>query len=314
MRPDQTPLAPRRVFLQATVTAIAAALIARAAYTQTSAGLVATPIADKLQLIVGAGANIVVSETSDGLVLVDSGASRHTDALMAALTELHGDATVHTLINSHWHPAQVGGNEAIGARGARIVAHEKTRLHLNTDHYRPDEQRYQPALAEAAWPDESFYTSYTATIGGRQIEMGHLLEAHTDGDIFVRFGDANVIAVGDALAPEEDPKLDWFGGGWLGGRVDSLALLLKQSDAGTVFVPGTGPTVDRAYVQAEHDTMLTLFERFVELVREGMGPEDLLAAGVLDGIGRTFDDPPAFVYAAHKGFWAHHNTLSPDIV
>jgi hypothetical protein len=60
--------------------------------------------------------------------------------------------------------------------------------------------------------------------------------------------------------------------------------------------------------------MLTLFERFVELVREGMGPEDLLAAGVLDGIGRTFDDPPAFVYAAHKGFWAHHNTLSPDIV
>jgi hypothetical protein len=68
MRPDHTPQAPRRVFLQGTVTAIAAALIARAAYPQTSAGLVATPIADKLQLIVGTGANIVVSETSDGLV------------------------------------------------------------------------------------------------------------------------------------------------------------------------------------------------------------------------------------------------------
>ena len=57
------------------------------------------------------------------------------------------------------------------------------------------------------------------------------------------------IAVGDALAPTGDPVLDWWGGGWLGGRVDSLALLLARSDAETRFVPSYGPVIGRAEVQ-----------------------------------------------------------------
>ncbi len=46
---------------------------------------------------------------------------------------------------------------------------------------------------------------------------------------------------------------DWFGGGWLGGRVDALAFLLERSDKDTRFVPSYGPVVGRADVQKEHD-------------------------------------------------------------
>jgi hypothetical protein len=60
--------------------------------------------------------------------------------------------------------------------------------------------------------------------------------------------------------------------------------------------------------------MLVLFEHMVERVRKGESAEDILEAGVLNGLARTFDDPLKFLYAAHKGMWAHHNTLSPDIV
>ena len=60
--------------------------------------------------------------------------------------------------------------------------------------------------------------------------------------------------------------------------------------------------------------MLRLFESFVELVRKGDSAEDVLAAGVMDVTGRAWADPLKFVRAAHKGMWAHHNTLSPDIV
>jgi hypothetical protein len=108
--------------------------------------------------------------------------------------------------------------------------------------------------------------------------------------------------------------LDWFGGGWLGGRVDALALLLEISDEQTQFVPSYGPVVDRATVQVEHDMMLVLFERIVERVRKGESAEDVLEAGVMRDLSRSFDDPLKFLYAAHKGMWAHHNTLSPDIV
>ena len=39
----------------------------------------------------------------------------------------------------------------------------------------------------------------------------------------------------------------------------------------------------------------------------------MLEAGVLKGL-RTFKDPHAFIHAVHKGLWAHHNKLSPDVV
>jgi hypothetical protein len=123
-----------------------------------------------------------------------------------------------------------------------------------------------------------------------------------------------VIAVGDALSPVRDPELDWFGGGWLGGRCDSLKLVLGLIDARTKVVPGYGGAVDRAAVQKEYDMMLGLYERFRDLVRKGFSAEDVLAAGVLDATGRTWADGRAFVRSAHKGMWAHHNTLSPDIV
>jgi hypothetical protein len=57
-----------------------------------------------------------------------------------------------------------------------------------------------------------------------------------------------------------------------------------------------------------------LFGRMVERVRRGETAADMLEAGVLDGLGRTFTDPAKFLYDLHKGFWAHHNALMHDIV
>ncbi len=228
--------------------------------------------------------------------------------------QLPGAEHPHTLFNTHWHLEQVGSNARLGRAGAHIVAHEKTRLRLATGYYLPEEDRYEPPLPEEAVPSESFFTTGTMTIDERRVDYGYLLEAHTDGDIYVHFRDANVIAVGDAVSPARDPELDWFGGGWLGGRVDSLKLLLDVSDGATRFVPSYGSVIGRKEVQAERDMMLEIFGRMVDLVRKGDSAEDIVAAGVMNGLGRKFDDPLKFVYAAHKSLWAHHNTLSPDIV
>ena len=194
------------------------------------------------------------------------------------------------------------------------MAHEKTRQRLAYGYYRPTEDRYEKPLPKEAVPSESFYTTGDATVGGEKIEYGYLLEAHTDGDIYVHFRNANVIAVGDALSPARDPELDWFGGGWLGGRCDSLKLLLTLGNATTKFVPAYGSAVGRADVQKEYDMMLKLFERFVELVRKGDSSKDIVDAGVLAETGRDWKDPQKFAYDAHKSMWAHHNTLMPDIV
>ena len=301
----------RRAILQGAVGAAAAVSLPRSF----AAGTIdVTSITDNLALLAGAGGNVLALTTSEGLVLVDSGAADARAVLLETLGGLPGGARVRSLFNTHWHLDQIGANESIGASGATIVAHEKTRLRLAAGYYLPAEDRYEKPVAVPAQPTESFYTTGEATIGGQRIDYGYLLEAHTDGDCYVRFRDANVIAVGDVVSPLRDPELDWFGGGWLGGRVDSLKLLLTLGDQRTKFVPSYGPVIGRAEVQAEHDMLLALFERFFELIRKGDSAEDMLAAGIMNDTGREWQDPLKFVHAVHKGLWAHHNTLSPDIV
>src|SRR3977135_1400078 len=176
------------------------------------------PVSEGFVMLTGAGGNVLVRTASTGQVLVDSGAAAFTDAVLKRLRGLPGGGRVTTLFNTHWHREQVGGNLAFGRSEAKIIAHEKTRAHLATDYYLQDEDRYEKALPAGAPPSVTFFSGDETLAGNERIEYGHLLEAHTDGDIYVFFRDANVLAAGDAISPVKDPELDWFGGGWPGGR------------------------------------------------------------------------------------------------
>jgi cyclase len=285
---------------------------ARNAFSQQSPAIV--PVRGGFVMLTGAGGNILARTAGAGQVLVDSGAAEFTDAVLNRLRALPGGGRVTTLFNTHWHREQVGGNLAFGRSEARIIAHEKTRAHLATDYYLQDEDRYEKALPAEARPTVTFFTGDHTLPGDERIEYGHLLEAHTDGDIYVFFKDANVLAAGDAISPLRDPALDWFGGGWLGGRVDAQEKLLKLSNAETRIVPSYGPVVGRTELQAEFDMTRVLFDRMLDLVRKGMSAQDMLDAGLMKDLNRTFRDPYRFAYDAHKGYWAHHNSLAPDVL
>jgi glyoxylase-like metal-dependent hydrolase (beta-lactamase superfamily II) len=285
---------------------------ARDAFAQVSLSVV--PVRDGFVMLTGAGGNILVRTANTGQMLVDSGSVQFIDAVQLSLRGLPGAGRVTTLFNTHWHREQVGGNLAFGRSGATIVAHEKTRAHLATDYYLEDEDRYEKALPKEARPTVTFFTGDRTLASDKRIEYGHLLEAHTDGDIYVFFRDANVLAAGDAISPSKDPELDWFGGGWLGGRVDAQEKLLKLTDAQTRIVPSYGPVVGRAELQAEFDMTRQLFDRMLELLKQGMSAQDMIDAGLMKGLNRTFHDPFRFVYNAHKGYWAHHNSLGGEVL
>jgi glyoxylase-like metal-dependent hydrolase (beta-lactamase superfamily II) len=285
---------------------------ARSAFSQSSPAVV--PVSEGFVMLTGAGGNILVRTGSTGQVLVDSGAAESIEAVHAQLRKLPGGGRVTTLFNTHWHRDQVGGNLAFGQSGATIIAHEKTRARLATDYYLGVEDRYEKALPKAAHPTVTLFSGNKTLAGSERIEYGHLVEPHTDGDIYVFFRDANVLAVGDAISPVKDPILDWFGGGWLGGRVDSQEKLLKLVDEKTRIVPSYGPVMGRAELQAELDMTRMLFDRMLVLVKKGMSAQDMLDAGVMKDLSRTFRDPYRFAYDAHKGYWAHHNSLGPDVL
>src|SRR3981081_2194692 len=264
------------------------------AFSQESPAVV--PVSEGFVMLTGTGGNVLVRTASTGQMLVDSGAAAFTDAVLADLRGLPGGGRATTLFNTHWHREQVGGNLTFGRSGVTIIAHEKTRAHLATDYYLQKEDRYEIAQPAAAHPTVTFFTGDQILAGQERIEYGHLLEAHTDGDIYVFFRDANVLAAGDAISPLKDPVLDWFGGGWLGGRVDAQEKLLKLGDEKTRIVPSYGPVVGRAELQDESDLTTVLFDLMLEFIKQGMSAQDMLDAGLMQGLSRTFRDPFRFAY------------------
>ena len=263
----------------------------------------------RLSLITTGGTNVVALLTADGLVLVDTGAPEQTERLLASL-----DTPVVKAFNTHYHLQNTGANEALRKKGAAIVAHENTRIWMATPVWSPADDRYRQPRPKGAHPTETFRKDGSITLGGEQIDYGYLIEAHTSGDIYVFFRDSNVLAVGDVASPVRDPELDYFTGAWIGGRADALAKLVKLCDANTKIVPGFGPVMTRADLQAERDLMKTIYDRAVDRIRQGDDAGDMLEAGVLKGLPRTWKDPRGFLYDVQKGLWAHHNKLNPNVV
>ena len=233
---------------------------------------------------------------------------------MASLRQLSSGGRVGNGVQHPLAPGEHRGERLLRQGGATIVAHENTRLWMATPTWLPAEDRYRPPRPRDAHPTKTFYVDGSMNAGGERIDYGYLIEAHTSGDIYVFFRDSNVLAVGDVASPARDPELDYFTGAWIGGRVDALDRLLALSDDTTRIVPGYGPVMSRAELQAERDMMKTIYDRTVDRVRQGDNVEDMLEAGVLNGLARTWKDPRRFLHDVHKGLWAHHNKLSPNVV
>ncbi len=267
-------------------------------------------LTDRVTVISGAPANVVALSSGDGIVLVDGGSSATAHAVRASLNGAH----VRTLFNTHYHADQTGGNALFGAAGAEIHAHEITRQWLATDFYVPAEDRWVKALPKAAWPAKTFRQKGELKAGAETIEYGYLLEAHTRGDIYVFFRESNVLAVGDVASPLRDPVLDWYSGGWLGGRVDALDDLLALANDATRIVPAYGPVMTRAELKVERDMMRHLYDRTTELTDHGRSARDMLEAGVLNEVERKFNDPYRFLYDVCKGHWAHYTNFGGNIV
>src|SRR5262252_3242506 len=269
----------RRDFLKS---AVAGALpmwaYSRALYAQSS----------PMTIVDAGGSNVLCFNTGEGYVLVDSGAPKSGNTIIAALGP---NAKVTTLFNTHYHLEQTGNNEQFAALGAKIIAHEHTRQWMSTDYWIPDEDRYEKARPKGARPTETFRTTGSLKAGSEQIEYGHLPLAHTDGDLYVFFKTSNVLAVGDVASPLRDPSLDSFTGAWIGGRVDAMDTILKLSDEQTKIVPAAGPVMTRAEFKAERDMMEEVRSRVWKHVLQGESPTEMLEAGVLNGLPRTWKDP-----------------------
>jgi len=267
-------------------------------------------LTEQMAVVDGGGSNVLAFSTGEGVVLVDGGAPKSFDTIMASLG---ANARVNTLFNTHHHVDQTGNNESF-SKATKIIAHKRTLEWMSADHWIQADDRFEKARPKGARPTETFLTTGSLKTGGEQIDFGYLPLAHTNGDIYVHFRNANVLAVGDVASPLRDPALDYLTGAWIGGRVDAMDVLLALANEQTRIVPAYGPVLSKAEFKAERDMMEEVRKRLFDQVREGDGPKDMLERGVLKGLARSWNDPYKFLYDAAKGLWAHHDKLGPNVV
>jgi cyclase len=271
------------------------------------ADLAVQQLGKDVAVISGAGGNVVVAGAGDELVMVDGGAAGKSKDLLAAVAKEFGGREVRTLFNTHWHPEQTGSNLALARKGATIVAHANTKLWLGTDIKRPYESETFKALPAEARPSKIFYDTDEIAFGEGKIRAGYMLQAHTDGDIYVHFPEANILAAGGAVSSDRWPLIDWWTGGWMGGLVEGLETLLQLANADTRIVPADGPVMTRADLQEQRDMFADLFLKIRDkLLFAGLSPDEAVAAKPAAGLMPEWGSPDRFIRLAFQSYWGYY--------
>jgi cyclase len=305
----------RRNFLADAMPVMLAAVAWRPADTSAAdAPLEVTQLGERLWQIAGAGGNVTVFGSSEGVLLVDGGATAHSKRLLAEVRRLTGTERVHTLFNTHWHHDQTGSNEVLGKAGTRIIAHENTRLWLTTDVESKWEGRVYQPLPKVAQPGKTFYEDGTLQFGGERIDYGYLPQAHTDGDIYVFFRNANVLVAADIAAAGAYPVIDYITNGWIGGMTTALQTLTTLADERTRVVAGRGAPLTKAQVSAEYTVLNTLRQRLSKLMAQGMSAQEMIDARPAQEFEAQWGDATLLIRNSYPGMAHRARELGVAIV
>ena len=230
----------------------------------------------------GAGGNIGLLTGDDGVVLIDDQYAPLTDKIVAAIRTV-SDEPIRFVINTHLHPDHTGGNENFGRMGAVIVGHDNVRRQMEISGY--DETPPFVTFSE----DMSFY------LNGEKVYVFKIPDAHTNGDSFIRFENANVIHTGDTFRTTGYPYIDTNNGGTFLGTIRAHDLLIDISDVNTKILPGHGVVTDVNEVRDTRDMLLTIRDRVQNAINEGMSVGEAQAAGL------TADFDPRYRPAGNFG-------------
>jgi|SoiMethySBSTD1v2_1073268.scaffolds.fasta_scaffold211054_2 glyoxylase-like metal-dependent hydrolase (beta-lactamase superfamily II) len=276
---------------------------------QTGNVLAAIPLTDDIALVTGAGANVVVVTSPDGVLLVNGGPPNSSRELLEFVRTHSAGKNVQAVFNTDWHLENTGSNESLGNLGAKIIAHENTKLWLGTDILVEWENRTYPARPKNALPNQTFYTTGKMTFGKHEIRYGHLGQAHTDGDIYVFFPAENILITGDVFRVGAYPIPDYCTNGWLGGLANATKALVGLTDAKTRVVPGSGPVQTRAELESQFEMCNTLKNRIAQLMKEGKGANEIIAAAPTKEFDAKWGNPKVFMSVVYRGLWSHVREL-----
>jgi cyclase len=263
-------------------------------------------------MLIGPASNAAVQIGEEGVLVIDTMRDSDAEAMIAEIRRLAGGKPIRWIINTHAHADHVGGNLKVAEAGesiiagnfvgqagaqsanyAQIVAHENVELFM---------AKAQPAVPVHAMPTDTFFVNeFELFFNGEAVQLIHVPNAHTDGDVMVFFRKSDVLVAGDLLVTTAFPVVSRQPQGNLTGVIAALNRMLEvtvpaeKQEGGTYVIPGHGRLTDEADIVEIRDMTTVIRDRMQDAVKKGMTLAQVRAARLVrDYEGR---------WGANTGAW-----------
>jgi len=258
-------------------------------------------VGDHLYVLFGIGGNIAVSVGPQGVLIVDDQFPELMPRIKTAIEEL-GGGDVDFAINTHWHFDHAAGNATLGAEGTWLVSQLKSReMMLDNDLIDLVALAYeQEASPPEALPVITYDEQMQFFFNDERIDLVHFGPAHTTGDTAVIFRSHNAVHMGDVYNNSGYPFIDAGNGGSLDGIIEFCKAVLAELDEDTVVIPGHGPVVTYADMQAYVAMLETIRARIVALIDRGASLSDVIAAKPTAEWDEAKGDPERLLDRAYR--------------
>jgi glyoxylase-like metal-dependent hydrolase (beta-lactamase superfamily II) len=213
--------------------------------------LATTQVRDNIYMIrSGASGNVTVIVGDNDVLLIDDKFAMDHDGIMEQLRKIT-DKPIRYVINTHMHGDHSGGNAAMQALNADVIAHANA--------------RYIMAETQTeGLPNITIDDHLRIYFAGQPLDLYYFGRGHTDGDIVIHLPEERLVVMGDLFAIWGPHRhLVHYGAG---GSVREWSRTLERAlelDFDTV-IPGHSGVTDRAMME----DFLRFTVRMGETVRE----------------------------------------------
>ena len=250
---------------------------------------------DNLYVLTGGGGNSAAFVTDLGVVLVDTKLAGWGQPMLDKIRTVT-TKPVTTIINTHAHADNTGGNEFFPT-SVEIIAQENTRLNMDKmEVFKGPKVNFLPKLM--------FKDKMTIGSGKERIDLYYFGAGHTGGDSWVVFPALRVMHAGDMIETRQPPIIDAPSGGSGLAYPTSLAKAAAGIKNVDTIITGHGPMLGMKDLEEYAAFNKDFRDAVVSGYNHGLGLSEVAAAWKIPDRYRDYTAAPDRVTANVQAIFA----------